>query len=233
MTNDPSIYGLAIVAHPDDETFLLAGTCLKFADEGKRVGVVCATRGEKGADRLNRNLSQPEMAKVRVKELQTACTIIKCAMVEYFDYPDGELDKADFKQLVQKLAEKIDQYKPAVILTFGEEGISGHKDHIVIGHAAVAAASAAKHKVNEIWLASMPVSAIEKFNQHLAERKVHHSHFQKQKLQGVADEKLMMIDIQKHAAQKHQALKAHKSQYLPRFVLDIFLKYECFEVIKP
>src|SRR5438874_772108 len=67
------IFALAIIAHPDDEAFLLAGTCLKFAAEGKKVGIICATHGEKGADRLNRQLTEAEMAAIRTKELHTAC----------------------------------------------------------------------------------------------------------------------------------------------------------------
>jgi LmbE family N-acetylglucosaminyl deacetylase len=232
MAKNQLTYALAIIAHPDDEAFLLAGTSLKFAEEGKKVGVICATHGEKGADRLNRNLNQEEMAKIRANELQTACSIIRCEIIQYLDYPDGGLDKADFKLLVRKLAVKIEQCHPEIILTFGKEGISGHKDHVIIGEAATAAATASHHGVREVWRASMPASAIKKFNEHLALRKVHHSHFHTQELQGVPDNQLIMVDIQKYAEQKHEALKAHASQYLPQFVLDIFLKYECFEVVK-
>ena len=231
MTENQPIYGLVIVAHPDDESFLFAGTSLKLADEGKQICIICATHGEKGADRLHRNLSENKMAEIRTEELRAACKILNCSAMEYFDYPDGELENSDFKQLVDKLSNKIKHYAPAIILTFGHEGVSGHKDHIVIGRAAQAAARAAKHKVREIWLASIPASIIQSFNEHLAQRKVHYSHFKKQELKGVPDNELLMVDISKYAKQKHEALKAHQSQYLPYF--HMFLEHECFEVIKP
>jgi len=231
MSKHGSIYALAIVAHPDDESFLLAGTSLKFADEGKYVGVICATHGEKGADRLNRDLTEEQMSKIRSDELLRACSLLKCGCLGFFDYPDGGLDQIDFQELTDKLKNSIEELQPEIILTFGEEGISGHKDHIVIGRAAMAAAKKSAHKVREIWRASVPASAIDEFNEHLAGRKVHLSHFHEQKLQGVPDEKLLMIDISKYAEQKHEALKAHQSQYLPHFVLGIFLKHECFEVV--
>jgi len=231
MNINPKLYALAIIAHPDDESFLFAGTSLKFADEGKTVGVICATRGEKGADRLNRNLDPDQMAQIRISELKKACSILGC-QCECFNYPDGMLDQLDFEKLVAELAGKIDHYQPEVVLTFGKEGISGHRDHITIGKAAVAAMEQASHKPQEIWRVSMPASAIVDFNDHLAKRKVHHSYFKEQPLKGVPDEQLLKIDVKKYAQRKHQALKAHQSQYLPEFVINIFLEYECFEVIK-
>ncbi len=227
-----NLYALAIIAHPDDESFLLAGTSLKLAEEGKSVGVICVTRGEKGADRLNRNLNEEQMAGVRVKELLQACNILRCKCTECFDHPDGGLDKIKLEDLVEEIRQKIDQYKPEIILTFGEEGVSGHRDHIITGKAALAAVRQATHKIKEAWLMSMPASQIDKFNEHQRTRRVHLQHFETQILKGVPDEKLAMIDITPFAKQKHEAIKAHQSQYLPDFVIDIFLKQECFEVIK-
>lgn len=225
-------YALIIVAHPDDESFLFAGTSLRFAEEGKRVVVVCATKGEKGKDRLDRNLSEEQMAEIRMKELKKACSILGCACEDYFKYPDGGLTKVDFRKLTQELKQQIEKYKPEIILTFGPEGVSGHLDHIIIGKAAIEASKNSAHRVSEIWLSSMPHSGIDAFNEHLASRKIHHTHYQSTVLEGVADDKLKMINITEYADQKHEALKAHQSQYLPHFYLDVFQKYECFEVIK-
>src|SRR6185369_8424222 len=218
------LYALAIIAHPDDESFLLAGTSLKFAEEGKSVGVICLTRGEKGEDRLKRNLSEDQMAGIRVKELLKACNILRCKCTEYFEHPDGSLDKMDFQKLVDEIVQKIDKYSPEVILTFGPEGVSGHRDHITVYKATLEATKQAAHKVKEAWLMSMPASAIDAFNEHQRDRRVHLKHFEKELLQGVPDEQLHIIDITKYSAQKHEALKAHESQYLPSFVIDIFLK---------
>lgn len=225
------LYALAILAHPDDEAFLLAGTCMKFADEGKSVGVVCATRGEKGTDRLSRNLTEEQMAQIRTSELESACRIIGCRCVKFGHYPDGQLAAVDFNQLKSDIIAQIEEHRPEIILTFGPEGISGHNDHIVIGKAAIAAAKKATWRVKEIWMASIPSSAIGQFNEHLAGRKVHHGHFAKEELKGVADDQLLKVDISKYENQKHDALKAHESQYLPSFVLDFLQKYEYFEVI--
>ncbi len=39
---------LAVLAHPDDETFGMGGTLALYAHEGVEVHLVCATRGEVG-----------------------------------------------------------------------------------------------------------------------------------------------------------------------------------------
>jgi LmbE family N-acetylglucosaminyl deacetylase len=39
---------LAVVAHPDDETFGCGGVLAKYAAEGAQVFLLCATRGEVG-----------------------------------------------------------------------------------------------------------------------------------------------------------------------------------------
>ena len=39
---------LAVVAHPDDETFGMGGTLAHYANNGVRVYLICATRGEVG-----------------------------------------------------------------------------------------------------------------------------------------------------------------------------------------
>jgi LmbE family N-acetylglucosaminyl deacetylase len=173
------------------------------------------------------------MAKIRVAEARKAAKIIKLTGIEFLNYPDGGLEQTDFVELVNKLSKKIEYYKPRVILTFGYEGISGHKDHIRISKATLAAVKKSQYKPDEILLASIPASYIKTFNEHLITRKVHHSHFKHVPLKGVPDKKLLKIDIRKYAQQKHRALKAHTSQYLPSFVPDGLQKHECFEILKP
>ncbi|MBI2607378.1 MAG: PIG-L family deacetylase [Candidatus Doudnabacteria bacterium] len=226
------VYALAILAHPDDEAFLLAGTCLKLAEEGKRSAVICATTGERGPDRLNRELSPEQMAEIRTQELQQACRVLGCDCKKIFDFGDGQLDKADFAELISQLSEEINALTPQIILTFGEEGISGHRDHITIGRAAMLAAKQADTPPSEIWRTCIPSSLIEDFCKHLDQRKVHHLHYVANNLKGVPDGRLTKIDIKKYAAQKLKALEAHQSQHVPDLIWPFFLEYECFEVIK-
>lgn len=232
MSHNSQIYALAIIAHPDDESFLFAGTTKKFEEEGKKVAVICATRGEHGTDRLNRNLSEKKMSEIRTSELLKACNILHCDCKKFFNHKDGFLADLNFNRLVEELVNEINLYQPQIILTFGKEGVSGHKDHIAIGQAAKEASKIASPKPSEIWCACVPSSLSESFSEHMNKQRVHHSHFAKTKLDGVADEKITKIDISKYKATKLEALKAHKSQYVPHLIWPFFLEFEYFEVIK-
>ncbi len=227
-----SLYALTIVAHPDDESFLFAGTTLKFEEEGNEVAVICATRGEKGADRLNRPLSEEQMAEIRTKELHVACGILGCVCKKFFNFKDGNLDNTDINLIASELAEQLEELKPQIIMTFGAEGISGHRDHVTIHKAVLAALERVQTKPKELWLAGIPASMIEDFRNHMHQRKVHHSHFVKNDLQGVPDEKLTQIDISKFRDKKLAAIKAHESQYVPHLTWEPFLESEWFEIIK-
>ncbi|MBI4363317.1 MAG: PIG-L family deacetylase [Candidatus Doudnabacteria bacterium] len=232
MNSSQSTYALAILAHPDDEAFLLAGTSLKLGEQDKKVALICATTGEKGVDRLSRNLTPEQMAIIRTNELKAACGILGCDCKKIFDFGDGMLDQVNFDELVNVLKQEINSLKPQIIMTFGEEGISGHRDHIMIGRATVAATQIAGQRPNEIWRACIPASLIDNFCEHLEQRKVHRLHFVKHNLKGVPDERLTKIDITKYKDQKIKALEAHRSQYLPHLTWPYFLECECFEIIK-
>lgn len=231
---------LVIVAHPDDESFLFAGASLKLAEQGKRLVLICATRGEKGSPSLPRPVSTKQMSQIREEELRAAGKILKINIIECLNYQDGKLAETDFDRLTKTLARRIEKYKPELILTFGQEGISGHKDHITIGRAAAAAAKMAKHKVREIWRACRPASLTREFNEFLGRIRVHHAHFHQKLLKGVPDKKLKRLDIRKYRAKKLAALKQHKSQIakvlkqwrrFPR-IKKSFLDFEYYEIKK-
>lgn len=233
------IHALSIIAHPDDESFLLAGTSFKFDKEGKSLGIICATRGEKGDSHLSKPMIRKQLAKVREQELKASAKILKADFVKFLNYKDGKLCDCRFEQLISQLTKIIDHYKPQLILTFGKEGISGHKDHITIGNAALSASQQAIHQPREVWRVSQPHSFIKYFNQYLDRIRVHFNHYEPSRLIGIPDKKLLKINIKKYRAKKLQALYCHKSQGLPPWMVhnfpevrDQFLSYECFEVIK-
>lgn len=237
--NKSTVHALVIIAHPDDESFLMSGTSLKFAHEGKNVGIICATCGEKGDSRLKQPVSPKQLGETRQKELKACCRLLKIKHLKFLYYQDGGLINADFKKLVSRLRLLIERIQPEIVLTFGTEGISGHNDHIVIGKAAVAASKQAKPRVAEIWRASMPTSFIKTFNEYLLKIRVHHAHFKPKPLKGVPDKRLLKINIQKYRNKKLQALDCHKSQGLPPWMIynfsgikNSFLNYEFFEIIK-
>ena len=117
---------LVVTAHPDDESFPMGGTIAKYAAEGRRVVLVSATRGEAGIP----GLSAKETAHIREAELRASAQVLGVSRLEFLDYVDGEFDQADEAQVITKLLAIFRKENPAVVITFGPDGISGHPDHL-------------------------------------------------------------------------------------------------------
>ena len=138
---------LALHAHPDDESSKGAGTMARYADEGVRVVLVCATDGAEG-DILNPRMDKPgikeRMAELRKAELETACDILGVSAIHYLGYrdsgmPGSEANKrpdafwnADPDEAVGKLVEIIRAERPEVILSYDESKGYEHPDHVRI-----------------------------------------------------------------------------------------------------
>ena len=135
---------LAIFAHPDDESYSAAGTLATYASQGVEVRLICATKGEAGM------ISSPELAyrdnlgAVREEELRDACRAMGIHRPHMLGYRDSgmagtkenrdpqALIMASPEEVIGKLVNLIRQLRPDVILTFDNQGIYGHPDHVAM-----------------------------------------------------------------------------------------------------
>lgn len=142
---------LAVLAHPDDETFGVGGTLALYAHKGVEVHLICATRGEAGeVDPAHLN-NHRSIAEVRERELRCASQILGLTGVHFLDYrdsgmagsPDNQNPNALIQAPVETVAEKIVDHlrviKPQVVITFDPIGGYRHPDHIAIHQATVLA----------------------------------------------------------------------------------------------
>ena len=136
---------LGIFAHPDDETFCAGGTLAKYVDAGAEAMVASFTRGGAGQIRDARAATRRTLPEVRDRELRAACKALGVQHVTCLDYGDGTLKDVDPKTLVGEAVSIIRRFRPDVVFTFGEEGASGHPDHITIGRVATEACRLAGH----------------------------------------------------------------------------------------
>jgi LmbE family N-acetylglucosaminyl deacetylase len=140
---------LAVFAHPDDETLGVGGTLAKYADAGVEVHLLTATRGEMGWGGDEEAYPGPQaFGQLREQELRAAVNVLGLAGVTFLDYIDGEVDKADAFEVASRIAHHIRRIRPQVVVTFGQDGIYGHPDHIAITQhvtAALTLAAAASH----------------------------------------------------------------------------------------
>ncbi|HZT64202.1 MAG TPA: PIG-L deacetylase family protein [Acidimicrobiales bacterium] len=127
---------LAVVAHPDDESFGLGAVLAAFADHGARVRVVCFTHGE--ASTLGQ--TGPPLAEARAAELRSAADVLGIDEVELLAYADGCLGEVPLEELTALVADAL---APAdLLLVFDQGGITGHPDHRRATEAACAVGAA-------------------------------------------------------------------------------------------
>lgn len=149
--NHPPAVLLAVLAHPDDETFGMGGTLALYSKLGAQVNLICATRGESGDVDPRYLDSYNSVADRRVAELKCASVILGLSNVQFLDYRDSgmqgspdnrhpkALAAARLEEVAAKVAHSIRSLRPQVVLTFDPVGGYGHPDHIVIHNATVKA----------------------------------------------------------------------------------------------
>lgn len=125
---------LAVMAHPDDETFLMGGTLALLADRGWSVLVLTVTTGERGrrGPYVDQGLAPETFGALRREELEAACRSLGVRSVPVSLCPDGEVPACK-PRLRKLLAKWMDRIRPHVVVTFGPDGVSGHRDHVAVG----------------------------------------------------------------------------------------------------
>ena len=119
---------VGVWAHPDDETFLMAGLMAAAAREGRRVVCVTATRGEGGVQDEER-WPAAELADIRTRELEKALGILGVDEHLWLDYPDGGCRDVDPVEPVGRIEHIIRDVDPVAVMTFGPDGMTAHPDH--------------------------------------------------------------------------------------------------------
>jgi LmbE family N-acetylglucosaminyl deacetylase len=142
---------LAVLAHPDDESFGTGGTLALYARRGVEVHLVCATRGEVGEVSPELLQGFASVADLRVSELRCAAGVLGLSGVHFLDYrdsgmpgsPDNQhpqaLVMAPLEEVAAKVAHIIRLLHPQVVITFDPIGGYKHPDHIHIHRATVQA----------------------------------------------------------------------------------------------
>jgi len=145
---------LAVLAHPDDETFGMGGTLALYARQDVDVYLVCATRGEVGEMDPKYMEGFQSVAERREHELRCAAGNLGLKGVFFLDYRDSGMPGSPDNTHPQALAaQPLDQVKmdvvryirklkPQVVVTFDPIGGYRHPDHIAIHKATVAAFAA-------------------------------------------------------------------------------------------
>jgi len=135
---------LAVFAHPDDEVLCGAGTLALCGVHGRPVTLVCMTRGELGPIADAQLATRETLAQVREAELRASCEALGIADLRVFALPDaGVVWAAEQHDALSALVRLIRALRPAVLISFGPDGLYGHTDHVAVGELMGAARKAA------------------------------------------------------------------------------------------
>jgi len=121
---------LAVIPHPDDESYSFGGTIALAARAGWRCYVECATHGERGKRHDGGPDGRDDLAEAREAELETSCRVLWAEPPVFWGLPDGDLRLHRGEH--DRLRRSFRELRPDLVLTLGEDGAYGHPDHIAV-----------------------------------------------------------------------------------------------------
>jgi LmbE family N-acetylglucosaminyl deacetylase len=121
---------MGIWAHPDDDIYLSSGLMVAGVRSGGRVVDVTATRGEGGSMDEDRWPSAT-MGEVRTAELLRSLEILGVREHRFLDGPvDVDMHTPLDGSGAAQVRAIVEEVRPDTVLTFGPDGMTGHRGHV-------------------------------------------------------------------------------------------------------
>jgi N-acetyl-1-D-myo-inositol-2-amino-2-deoxy-alpha-D-glucopyranoside deacetylase len=215
-----------VVAHPDDESFGCGSILAHASAVGYETAVLCATRGEAGESRID----SEDLGALREAELRTAADVLGVGTVRLLDHRDsgmagdptpGSLAAADPSKVAEQVRAIVDELRPDVVVT--PDGSDGHRDHMVMRDATLAAVDAAQHRPAATYLWCLARSSMARWAEHAsgAMGAAYSGEL------GTPDEEITtVLDVSAHLPKRWAAIRAHASQASPYDDLPPDLQHE-------
>ncbi len=119
---------MVVFPHPDDESVMAGGLIQRASRLGFQVSVVCLTCGEKGQNFSG--VKDQSLAGIRSGEFGQAVEALGVKEAYLWNYCDGNLSvDVSWKET---LKQHVDDWKPGLIVSYDEFGVTGHPDHRVV-----------------------------------------------------------------------------------------------------
>ncbi len=212
-------------AHPDDDAYGAAGSVALHADDPDfRFVLVHATSGESGDIRDGFPATRETLGSVRRAEDEAAWRAVGRVpdRHEWLGLPDGGVADVPREEVVAAVARVLEEEDPAVVVTFGPDGVFGHPDHVAIGAATDEAfarlrsrgASRGGSGFRRLAHGAVPQSVFERWNRQRAglglftfdPTRTYH-------MRGVPDEEIAVtVDVRAVAGRIVAGLREHRSQ---------------------
>lgn len=191
---------LAVVAHPDDESFGLGAVLEALVRSGCSVSVLCLTRGEASTV----HGISGDLRALRAMELRDAATVLGLSSAELSDHPDGSLGRVGHDVLVREVSSAATRVGAEGLVVFDPSGVTGHPDHATATAVALDAATSLDLPV-VAW--TLPRSVAEQLNEEFGTDFVGHE----------PSEVDLTVPVERD--KQRTASLAHASQAVPTSVL--------------
>ena len=174
---------LAIFAHPDDESIACGGLLAWCAHLEVDVALLCLTRGEHGRDGREQGNGSArheqenrdrrgggDLARIRSRELACAARALGVKKVTLLEHEDGMLPWLDAARLEADIEAAIRRRRPEAVITFDEDGLYGHPDHVAVHERTTAVVEALDDPAPALYYVTMPPGAMRAVVDHATRR---------------------------------------------------------------
>jgi LmbE family N-acetylglucosaminyl deacetylase len=228
---------VAVVAHPDDESFGCGSLIAQASVAGARVTVICATRGEAGERRPDPATDGWPIGLLRETELCQAAIVLGVDEVRFLDLvdsgfsgdvPPDALVSVPVDRLAGRVLDHLAELRPDVVLTL--DGSDGHRDHIHLRDAVAVAVVRLERPVrlvNSSLARSLMIAWAQAMRSHEPDRA--HLAISDDQL-GRPDDELTPIDTSEVLPIRERAIACHLSQASPFDQLPPLLRHRFLTV---
>jgi N-acetyl-1-D-myo-inositol-2-amino-2-deoxy-alpha-D-glucopyranoside deacetylase len=230
---------LVVTSHPDDEVLIAGGTLAACAAAGIETAVVSLTRGEQGPIAFPSLATRANLACVRTAELAAACGELGVRWMHCYRRQDGNLKWSNGSGIVRQIANMLEARRPEAVVTFGEDGLYYHPDHIAtfaFTRRAVARVDAPIDLYRSVWPSTLMAALVTE----LRARGLPHDLWElaPEDFGGDAGEDAVKVDVRPFVDRKLRALRCHRTQLGPDHAftalpLDLARRFLGFEWFAP
>jgi LmbE family N-acetylglucosaminyl deacetylase len=97
-----------------------------------------------------------DLGRARERELREAAAILGVAEVIVMDHPDGELRWDHVPELHEEIVAAIRRYRPEAVITFAEDGLYWHLDHVGVHERTYTAVKSFGAEAPPLYYVTMP-----------------------------------------------------------------------------
>jgi LmbE family N-acetylglucosaminyl deacetylase len=212
-------------AHPDDECIACGGVMRKASEDGHRVVLVVATRGENGEVPDGFLDEGEQLWQRRVAETHASAEILGAQRVEFLGYRDsgmmgtpandapGSFWTAPAGEAAERLAAILRDERADVLTCYDDNGGYGHPDHIQVHRVGMRAAALAgtarvyQNTINRDHVLRAMAAFAERAVESGVEMPEPDQNFGKPESVITA-----AVDVSAYLEQKRRAMRAHASQ---------------------